>query len=278
MTSPWRLIWSDHLTAAQNMAVDEAILEQVAARLAPPTLRIYGWRPPGVSLGYFQRLDDGVNVEAIHRRGYGLVRRPTGGRAIIHHHEVTYSVCIRTDDLHSGDSVLKSYRELSTGIAAGLCALGVPAQMPRKPVEDRVKGHELPAVCFAKTGGGDMVVDGRKIVGSAQVRRDGTILQHGSIPIRIDLEEHLEVLPGKGDLGTVAPDALRRAAVGVADAMGRDVSFEELGLAVVEGFRLRFGIEIPRCELSGPEQERAQELCATRYATEEWTLTPGRRR
>jgi len=259
------------------MAVDEAIFERVAARLAPPTLRIYGWCPPGISLGYFQALDEGVDVDAIRRRGYGLVRRPTGGRAIIHHHEVTYSVCIRAEDLNAGDSVLKSYRELSTGIAVGLCSLGAAARMPEKPSADRVKGHELPAVCFAKTGGGDMVVDGRKIVGSAQMRRAGAILQHGSIPIRIDLEEHLEILPGKGEKAGVAPETLQRAAIGVADAVGRDVSFEELGQAVAEGFRLRFGIEIPRCELSDEEIARADELVASRYGTEEWTVTPGRR-
>lgn len=277
MISPWRLIWSDHLTAAENMAVDEAIFERVAAGLAPPTLRIYGWCPPGISLGYFQALDEGVDVDAIRGRGYGLVRRPTGGRAIIHHHEVTYSVCIRSEDLRTGDSVLKSYRELSTGIAVGLCSLGAAAQMPEKPSVGREKGHELPAVCFAKTGGGDMVVDGRKIVGSAQMRRAGAILQHGSIPIRIDLQEHLEILPGKGEKAEVAPETLQRAAIGVADAVGRDVSFEELGQAVAEGFRLRFGIEIPRCELSGEEMARAEELVAIRYGTEEWTATPGRR-
>jgi lipoate-protein ligase A len=260
------------------MAVDEAIFEAVARGDAPPTLRIYGWQPPGVSLGYFQALEPGVNRDAILRRGYGLVRRPTGGRAIIHHYEVTYSVCIRLADLDSGPSVLESYRVISRGIEAGLTLLGVPASIPGKRLPAASKGRELPTVCFAKAGAGDMLVEGRKIVGSAQMRRDGAVLQHGSIPIRIDLEEHLEILGGAHAQADAEQRALRQAACGVADVIGRDVSFEELGSRIVEGFSQAFRCHLNRTPLTPAEEARAQELVETKYGTEQWNATPGRRR
>ena len=282
----WRLIWSHHLPAADNMAVDEAIFEHVAAGDAPPTLRIYGWEPPGVSLGYFQSLQPGVDRAAVRRYGYGLVRRPTGGRAIIHHHEVTYSVCIRIADLAAGSSVLESYRAISRGIEQGLACLGVPARLlaerrerggpSARPAEGGA-AHQLPTVCFAKAAAGDMVVEGRKIVGSAQMRRNGAILQHGSIPIRIDLQEHLDILGAAGAEADGEQAALRRAAVGVADALGRDVPFEDLGRAVVVGFTQAFGVELPQQELAAGEQSRAAELVLTKYGTEAWNETPGRR-
>jgi lipoate-protein ligase A len=273
----WRVILSGHLPAADNMAVDEAIFEAVAARSVPPTLRIYGWAPPGVSLGYFQAVVPGVNLEAVRRRGYGLVRRPTGGRAIIHHHEVTYSVCIRLEDLAAGSSVLESYRAISRGIEAGLTLLGVPAAIPGRLPGAREKGRELPTVCFAKAGGGDMLVDGRKIVGSAQMRREGAVLQHGSIPIRIDLAEHMEILGDAGQNAQAQQQALRQAACGVADAIGRDISFEELGDSIVTGFAGALGCRLLAADLSEREQARASELLAAKYANDEWNMTPGRR-
>jgi lipoyl(octanoyl) transferase len=272
----WRAVWSGHLPAADNMAVDEALFETVLAGGAP-TLRVYGWEPPGVSLGMFQPVDRGVDLAAVARRGYGLVRRPTGGRAIIHHHEVTYSVCIREKDLAGGHSVLQSYKEISRGIELGLRMLGAAACMPEQGAADREKGHDLPTVCFAKVGSGDMVVDGRKIVGSAQMRRGGVILQHGSIPIRIDLEEHLEILGADPSAADREQAALRNATATVADAVGREVSFDELGGAVVAGFMRAFEVEMDEAALTAGEKARAAELVRTKYGAEGWTQTPGRR-
>ncbi|MGD9497623.1 MAG: biotin/lipoate A/B protein ligase family protein, partial [Armatimonadota bacterium] len=105
MTS-WRLIESGHADGATNMAVDEAIAAAVARREQPPTLRLYGWAPPALSLGYFQPLDGGIDLAAIRARGYDIVRRPTGGRAILHVHELTYSVSVPQDAIRGGNSVM----------------------------------------------------------------------------------------------------------------------------------------------------------------------------
>ncbi len=277
MPTHWRLIWSPPSTAAENMAVDEAIFEQVAAGDSAPALRIYGWMPPGVSVGYFQSLDRGVHLDAIAGRGYDLVRRPTGGRAIIHHHEVTYSVSIRTDQLEGGETIHRSYRAISRGIEAGLARLGIVAHVPKERHRAPVKGRDLPSVCFAASLGGDMEIDGRKIVGSAQMRRAGAILQHGSIPLRIDLDEHLDILGEPCGDDDDTKRMLRRAAVGVEDALGRSVSFEEVGRAVVDGFAEAFGLEFDEQPLSDDELAEARALVETKYSTDAWNLTRGRK-
>lgn len=274
--SRWRAVWSGHLPAPQNMAVDEVLFEAVVAG-GPPVLRIYGWEPPGVSLGMFQPVDRGVNLDAVRRRGYGLVRRPTGGRAIIHHHEVTYCVCVRAQDLAGGQSVLQSYRVISRGIELGLNMLGAAAAMPTEGNAGREKGHDLPTVCFAKVGSGDMVVEGRKIVGSAQMRRGGVILQHGSIPLALDLEEHLEILGADPSAADREQAALRNATATVADAVGRPVTFDEVGGAVVAGFMRAFDAEMVEAPLTADEEARVAELVRAKYGDEEWTRTPGRR-
>jgi len=260
------------------MAVDEAIMESVGRGEAPPTLRIYGWRPPGVSLGRFQEVDQQVDIAAVHQRGWGLVRRPTGGRAILHDDEVTYSVCVPLDQIEDGYSVIRSYRYLSRGIQRGLELLGVEAELGRESsVAGRGSGgRQQSAVCFSHLTRADMVAAGRKIVGSAQVRRNGIIFQHGSVPITLDISDHLAVMPGSG-----APDeaqTLSAAAVGVSDLLGRDVTYDELAEALVAGFGQALAVELQAGELSAQEQARAEHLSAHKYGTEAWNLTvPSRR-
>lgn len=266
----WRLIESGCEDAYTNMAVDQAIMEAVGQGLAPPTLRLYGWDPPGVSLGNFQELNQQVDIAAIARRGWDLVRRPTGGRAILHDDEVTYSVCIRQEALQHGDSVLRSYKELSRGIQCGLELLGVSVALGSGPKHKKTEsdGRKLPTVCFTQSTQADMVAAGRKIAGSAQVRRDGTILQHGSVPLTLNIEDHLAVMPTGND--EEAAQALRRGAVSVSETLGQPVSFAQLSEALVAGFAQAFEVEMKPAELSDKEATRAQELCTNKYATEQW--------
>jgi len=277
-TANWRVIYSGHSDGHHNMAVDEAIMESVAANLAPPTLRIYGWSPPAVSLGRFQEVAEQVDVEAIQQRGWDLVRRPTGGRAILHDDEVTYSVCVPQSQLPEGDSVLRSYRYLSRGIQRGLELLGVEAELGRKPPATGGKGsgHQQSAICFSHSTRADMVAAGRKIVGSAQVRKNGIILQHGSVPITLDISDHLAVMPGDGSGNK--PESLQQAAVGVSQMLGRDVTYDELAEALVAGFSQALAVELQAGELSDQEQARAEHLSVHKYGTEAWNLTVPNRR
>jgi lipoyl(octanoyl) transferase len=271
----WRLINSGPLSAATNMALDEAIFESVAAGDAPPTLRLYGWAPPAVSLGYFQRVEENVDLAALAAAGFGLVRRATGGRAILHDAEVTYSVCIRSADLGAGDSVLRSYKAISRGLEAGLRMLGVPAAIPPERGPAPAGDAALHAVCFARTAAGDMAVAGRKIVGSAQMRRAGAILQHGSVPLRIDAEANARLLCPTSQ--TDAAANLRKAVAGVCDVLGREASFDELAEALRRGFEEALRIALIEDRLMPAESARADQLMRTRYGRDEWNLNPGRR-
>lgn len=272
----WRLLDSGPADGAWNMAVDEAMLEAGVAGLLVPTLRFYAWQPAGVSLGYFQPLDASISLEEVARRGFGLVRRPSGGRAILHKDELTYSVTVPDTGVADGKSVMGSYRSISRGIEAGLGLLGVGARLAERKGEERMKAQGLPTVCFAKAAKCDMTVQGRKIVGSAQTRRRGIIMQHGSVPIHIDPEEHLAVMPGDGvDEASMAK--LMAAACGVADALGRPVSYEELAAALAQGFAERLGLILEPGELTEWELAKARELKETKYTTDEWNRKPGRK-
>ncbi|MCE5237094.1 lipoate--protein ligase family protein [bacterium] len=258
------------------MAVDEAMLEAGVAGLIPPTLRFYAWQPPAVSLGFFQPLDDRISLTEIAARGFGLVRRPSGGRAILHKDELTYSVVVADDLIPDGRSVMGSYRTLSRGIEAGLGLLGLGAELADRATPERMKAQGLPTVCFAKAAKCDMTVSGRKIVGSAQTRRRGVIMQHGSVPIHLDPAEHLAVMPGEGT-DEASQQRLLQKACGVADALGRSVPFEELAEALRRGFEQRLGIVLEPGELTAWELAKADELYATRYATRAWTDHPAKR-
>ncbi len=274
----WRLIESGHADGFENMAVDEAIALAVARGEQPPTLRLYGWRPPAVSLGYFQPLDESIDADACRERGYDVVRRPSGGRAILHDDELTYSVCIRQADIRGGHSVMESYRVISRGIIAGLGLLGAEVALGEAagPRRETVRGTGLRAVCFARTSRCDLQAAGRKVVGSAQVRRHGGILQHGSIPLSLDLEAQVAVMPTSAQ--PQAPRALRDAAISIPELLGRPVGYDELSEAVARGFAATFEVQLASARLSAAERSEADRLRERRYATAEWTQrVPARR-
>lgn len=276
----WRLIVNEPADGAWNMALDEALLESVIEG-ADPAFRLYAWDPPTVSLGYFQPLDDDIDEAEIVSRGFGLVRRPTGGRAILHADEITYSVSVRQSEIEGGDSLMGSYRTISRGIERGLNLIGVGAELAENSAkEDGGDDKSLPTVCFGKSARVDMVAAGRKIVGSAQTRRSGAILQHGSIPITIDPAEHLAVMPG-GLEGSSDPETgdrmLQEAACGLAEIIGRRPDFEQLTQQLAEGFSEALQIGFEASEPTSGEQARAEELVEQKYGADAWTRKEGER-
>jgi lipoate-protein ligase A len=174
----WRLILHPPRDGARNMAIDEALLEETAAGRSLPTLRLYAWEPPTLSLGFAQPAAD-VDRDALRRLGWGLVRRPTGGRAILHTDELTYSITApETDPLMQG-GVLESYRRLSLGLLAGLRLLGVEVQ-----ADEGARGRAVRnPVCFEIPSQYEISAGGKKLIGSAQARRLGGVLQHGAFPL-----------------------------------------------------------------------------------------------
>jgi lipoate-protein ligase A len=271
----WRLILSPPLPGADNMALDEALLESVAARRQPPTLRLYRWEPACLSLGHAQPVED-VDRERLQSRGWHLVRRPTGGRAILHTDELTYSVTAPIDHPLLAGGVLPSYRRLSEGLVAGLRLLAIEA--------DAASGQGLPEaertnpVCFEVPSAYEITAAGRKLIGSAQLRRSAGVLQHGSLPLFGDLGRICDVLSYRQPTARgAAADRVRRRATTIEQLLGRRVSWEQASEALAEGFAQALALQWTIAEPSDEEQARALILRSERFAAPEWNLRGSRR-
>ena len=237
----WNYIDSGPNLGVYNMALDEELLARAQAGEDRPVLRLYAWQPPAVSLGRFQKSETAVNAEACKRLGIDVVRRITGGRAVLHEKELTYSIIARTDDPLFPRTVLGTYKVIAAGLLAGLRNLGIPAEIVSRGSRhaERVDKNAKAAACFSSPSWYEILVDGRKIVGSAQRRVTGAFLQHGSLLIDYDPEREAEVIPG-GCAGEVVT-CIRRE-------LGRDVPLDEVKQAFVRGFREALGIEFIHSE------------------------------
>lgn len=263
----WRLLPLEPGRGAWHMAFDEAMLWAHARGLVPPTLRFYTWEPPAVSVGYFQDPAAGLDLEACRARGLDVVRRPTGGRAVLHHRELTYAVVIRQAWLPG--SVVDTYRALAAGLLEGLRSLGVAAALegPAAPA------YQASPACFAVPTWHELVVGGKKVAGSAQVRRDGALLQHGAILLEFDPAAQAAVLrwpPGPTSGGCADPaaaaDLLARRATGLSAAAGRPLGAAEVARAVAGGFERALGVRLVPGKPHPEELRQARALAAGKYA------------
>lgn len=264
----WRLLIHEPARGAFNMAVDEAISRAVADGNAPPTLRFYAWAPPCVSLGRHQPLA-AIDTARCRALGYDIVRRPTGGRAILHTDEFTYSAIAAPDQPPMQGLVLDSYLRLSRGLVAGLARLGIAAEPA--PAATRA-GPNASAACFEVPSAHELVAAGRKLLGSAQSRRAKVVLQHGSLPLHGDLTRLIECLA----LPTEAErEKLRRAladhAGTVEQILGRRVTFDEVARAMAAGFSEALGLELTPGALSPAELALATTLAHEQYEAQAWT-------
>jgi lipoate-protein ligase A len=268
-TNTWRLLVCDPDSGARNMALDEAILESVSSGSALPTLRLYAWRPPCLSLGYAQPVGD-VDRQALADRGWQLVRRPTGGRAILHTDELTYAV-IAPDghpDLRGG--VLESYRRLSRGLTSGLAALGVSVD----PVHEAPipPGSRENPVCFEAPSAYEITVGGLKLLGSAQVRRRGGILQHGTLPLAGDISRIcLALRYGDQHAREEARSRVLARAATLGRLLGYDPAWPVVVQAMQSGFEQALGWQFEPGEVLPRESERARELEDERFTDPAWT-------
>ncbi len=260
----WRLIYDLPTTGVRNMAVDEAILGAVSAGLEPPTLRLYGWSPACLSLGYGQRMTD-VDCERLAAHGWDVVRRPTGGRAILHADELTYSVALPADHPLAAGSVVESYRRLSGALLAALSSLGASVATERRQKSSVAVGP----VCFDTPSHYEITVEGRKLVGSAQMRRRGGILQHGSLPLTGDPALICDALVYVDAASREeACHHVRQRATNLTDALGGiSVSWQIAADALVDGFHSALGIDFGApVSLSAGEDAEAARLAETVYA------------
>ncbi len=233
----WRFLDTGPASGADNMAMDEKLLAEASKGSAVPVLRFYTWDPPAVSLGRFQDETSSVNAEACGKHGFDIVRRITGGRAVLHRHELTYSVIAPVGNQLFPNDVLGTYKVIASGLLAGLIRLGVPAEMvsPTGNRAEMVNRDPKEPACFSSPSWYEILVHGRKIVGSAQRRLAGAFLQHGSILIDYDPQLEAEVIPGGG---------LQAAVTGIRKEMDRDAGLAEVKFAFRSGFSEALGVSI----------------------------------
>lgn len=252
--STWRLLVDDApRTGAANMALDEAIMDAVAAGESPPTLRFYAWQPACLSLGKRQPLS-GVELERCRRDGVDVVRRATGGLAILHTDELTYSIATLPSDPRAEGAILDAYRSLSQGLVAGLRLLGLPAAM--NPV-DPLAAKYTSAACFEVPTAYEITVGERKLLGSAQTRPAGRVMQHGSLPLYGDIARVVDCLWfATEDEREALREHLRARATTLEAALGRLVSFTEAARAMARGFTTALNLTLEPGSVTEAEQRR----------------------
>jgi lipoate-protein ligase A len=246
----WRLIRNGKLNPYVNMGIDEALLDSVARGRSLPTLRLYMWSPSTVSIGRFQALDEAVNAQACSELGIPVIRRVSGGGSVFHDEngEVTYSVAMKEDVIKSRDFI-DSFKFVLGGVVEALGGLGVHAEFA--PIND-------------------VVVEGRKVSGSAQVRRDGAVLQHGTVLLDIDRDKAFRALrvPEMKLQEKSLHDPADR--VTTLKALGVKVDQEGLSRALVKGFSSALGAEFTKGRLTAWEKGAATAYAQGRYAERSW--------
>jgi lipoate-protein ligase A len=275
----WRFIRSGLGSPAYNMAMDQAIAVAHSEGKVPPTLRFYGWNPPALSIGYFQKAAVEVDLEAVKQQGIGFVRRPTGGRAVLHDQELTYSIIVAEKYPGMPSGVTEAYRVLSEGLLLGFQRLGLDAQMIQleKAGEKLSLNSEASAACFDAPSWYELVVEGRKVAGSAQMRYKGAVLQHGSVLLELDVAKLFGLLRFPSD---AVRQRLQKSFQSKAIAINELRS--ELGLSPVtlddaeavfqQGFADAMGIQFEASEPTEYERQLAEKWMAEKYETEEWNL------
>ena len=260
----YRFLNTGILDAALNMAIDEAILTHYLQGKVPATLRVFRWSQPSISLGRFQNIEREIESDACQQRGIALVRRPTGGRAVYHRDEFTYSIVIgKRDGVPSG--VVAAYAYLAQGLIAALQELGVQAILS----DERVNKHPS-AACFASSTQADLTAGGFKLVGSAQVWKDDALLQQGSLPLDDRAAEFFALLRFPSDAAREEALALYQEKTTPLHTFVPHIAWEEVAQAFHHGFGVALQTVFYPGELSASEWELAQQLVEEKYSKLIW--------
>jgi lipoate-protein ligase A len=254
----WRLLKLETHSAYMNMAIDEAILLARIQGMAPNTVRFYQWMPSAVSIGKFQNIENEVQMGNCKQNRVDVVRRITGGGTVYHdaEDEITYSVIVGKKDLEATD-ITTTYAKIYTGLARGLELMGVKAYFNEGDLK----------ACP------NLTVKGKKISGSAQSHKKGTVLQHGTLLLRIDLKKMFSLLRVPWaktcmEIVNVAKDKI----TSLEKELGRVVSIEETERALVEGFQETLNSNFDVGSLTAFERDLASKLHKQKYSTTEWNF------
>ena len=261
MSHQWRLIDSGPGSASYNMALDEAIAASVRNCKEPPTLRLYGWDRPSLSLGCFQKTSD-IDLDYCSQDSIPIVRRLTGGRAILHHNELTYSFSVRTDTGPFSEGLMESYRGISSAFNLAFRKTGIRVESKMQKEQGRVLSRN--PLCFEATSYGEILLDNHKVVGSAQKRWKDGLLQQGSIPYTCNRQQMARVLGSSLPETDISLNGLKEIVP--------DFDDEVFRRAVQEAFEEIFGISLLTSHPDLAEQRLAEELEQQKYLQDSWNL------
>ncbi|HCL31897.1 MAG TPA: lipoate--protein ligase family protein [Candidatus Latescibacteria bacterium] len=261
--SSLRFVHTGAMSAALNMAVDDVLLDAARAG-AGPILRTYHWQPPAVSLGYGQRVDEAIDVEACRALGLDLVRRTTGGRAVLHWNELTYSFHCAVGEGPAAHPLHESSRILGECLADGLRRFGVDAKIER----GSSPAHGRSGACFASTARWELTCGGRKLVGSAQRRTRGALLQHGSILVGAEHLQLADLLPESSP----AESPLMLASTHLAECVAGAVDTDALASCLAQAFADRLDLSTQERTLTDMEIGQAATLVEQVYGNDAYTF------
>lgn len=275
MTNKWYFINSGPCDPAYNMAFDEALLHWHSISEIPPVIRFYEWQPSTLSIGYFQKANRDLDFEQIHKQQVGFVRRPTGGRAVLHENELTYSIIVSEEYPNMPKTVTEAYRVLSEGLLKGFQNLGLEAYFSVPQSTEQLEALTKPksAVCFDASSWYELVVEGKKVAGSAQTRQEGVILQHGSILIDLNQEKLLSLFtyPSQEAKDKMAKK-LPEKAVAINSLTTKKIDVAMCIESFHKGFQEALDIELIEYKLTKKQEDFIENLAETKYRSDDWNF------
>jgi lipoate-protein ligase A len=287
----WRFVFTGGNDAFFNMALDETLLLSCQRRKSPPVLRLYQWEPPGVSIGYFQKINQTVDIAKCQKGNIGIVRRLTGGRGVLHLNDLTYSICANQDYFDKlGENIKKTYQKISFAFLEVFKYLKINADWVKssKPScdhtlnreKDKDPVHSQP--CFSSSSRYEIEIHGKKILGSAQRRfsaRDGfsfsgqdSFLQHGALPLKRGEIELVDLLPSSKSLDKEAKSNFMKTYMTLQEATNRNVPIKELLNVIQNRLESFFSIKFEYTGLTSEEEKLTQQLFTKKYKTKDWNF------
>lgn len=264
MKHSWRFIDTEVNNGFINMAIDEAILEHYIQYGGPPTIRVYRWHPPALSLGASQSIGE-INLEQCRFLGIDIVRRPTGGKAVLHDVELTYSLVASSKEGFP-NSIWGVYNRIAQGLINAYRMLGVEVQIKRKGKTGRIN-----QVCFLTATSADLLYDGRKVIGSAQKKKGDVFLQHGSLVISHDPELLFSLFNYPSDeVRKKGMTLFMNTTASLNSILGRGIHYEEIKQALWQGFQEAWEIDCYKGELANEEIKLKHKFLETKYLKSEW--------
>jgi len=259
MADTWRFIDTGLCRASYNMALDEAIAITVKKGNSPPVLRLYGWDSPSVSIGYFQKACD-INVDYCLKKGIPIVRRPTGGRAILHEDEITYSFSAKTDEGIFSKGLFDSYNKISKAFVFAFSEIGIQSepQLQRKHRRDRSP------LCFQSTSYGEITINSKKVIGSAQRRWPDGLLQQGSIPFAVNEEEIAKIFRLESSYRAEEITGLKKIIL--------DLNLGDIRNSIRVSFEKTFNVVLIPSSPSHEEVSLAGQLEVRKYSSHQWNF------